>query len=239
MTKFLSVFFSTAAFAGATLLSGCAGLSLQHPVAAADLARAHQFGVVSAFGDTVNGRLVGITAFGNEGFTAPVPQWGIDLDAAVQAARLLATGGRFKAVPLDRSAYTGAALSGDAPAPALWDAAARQGIDTLVVLQPDVYDEYPFFPAGVGIYEHAIPLQGSGCIYTAFSVHVYDVGTRKPLAWEWAGDAPCAFGEKAELPFKKSLDAYSPAEQALLRQRIAQRVNNGLVYALQGLGLVQ
>lgn len=240
MPKLISTLASAALLAGAALLSGCATTSLQHPVAADDLAAARQLGVYSAFGETVSGRLVGLTAFGNEGFTAWMPQWGIDRDAAMRAALLLASGGRFKAVPVDHSAVAAApALNGGAPAPALWEAAARQHIDTLVVLQPDVYDDFPFFPAGVGLYEHAIPLQASGCVYAAFSVHVYDVATRRPLAWEWAGDAPCAFGRKAELPFKKSLDAYAPAEQALLRQRITERVDDGLGYALEKLGLTR
>lgn len=237
MPKFLSAVFGAGLFAGAALLAGCATTSLQHPVAGADLARARQLGVFSAFGDTVNGRLVGLTAFGNAGFTAWTPQWGVDRDAAMQAAQLLASGGRFRAVPVDRSAVPGTPLNDGAPTAALWETAARQGIDTLVVLQPDVYDEFPFFPAGVGLYEHAVPMQASGCIYSAFSVHVYDVAARKPLAWEWAGNAPCEFGRKAELPFKKSLDAYAPAEQALLRQRITERVDDGLAYALEKLGM--
>lgn len=224
------------------VLAGCAGAgaNLQRPVPAADLGKTHAIGVFSNIGDTVNGRLVGLTAFGNESFTAWTPQWGIDRDAAVEATRLLATTARWRITPLERGAVATAPLQdGGAPSPALWDAAARQGDDTLVVLAPDVYDDYPFFPGGVGLYEHAIPTQRSGCVYAAFSVHVYDVATRRELAWEWGGNAPCGFGQKAELPFRKTLDAYAPPEQALLRKRIAERVGDGLDYALVRLGMVR
>jgi hypothetical protein len=224
------------ALAVTAFLSGCAALDMRRPVDREDMARVKRVGVVSAIGDTLYGVSVGTTVFGNSNFSAPIADWNLDASAMALAVEILKSNGRFEAAALDRAAYTGPQLMAD-HGKLVWDLAASQGFDTLVILFPSVSDNYRFFQPGVGIFERTFFGLTKRCLYAAYIAEVDEVATRKRIAWQWGGDsdAPCHFGSEERLIFRQKYDAYSDAEKQMLRQGIEARLSESLRMSLDKL----
>jgi hypothetical protein len=212
---------------------------LKRPVATENIARIKRVGVTSFLGDTVYGISLGTTSFNYAEFSAPVPDWKIDETAISQALAILRRGGRFQAAALDRTSYDTEGLLADG-AKLLWEQAASQGFDTLVVVLPAVSESFRVFKPGYGIFERAFLSISHRCLYAAYEVDVYDVAARKRIAWQWGGDegTPCLADSEQRLPFKARFDDYSVAEKRAMREGIEARIAETLAKALNKLELV-
>lgn len=222
----------------AAVLGGCATPDVKRPVAREEAARIKKIGVASFLGDTVYGISVGTTAFSNAEFSAAVPDWKVDSYAVSQALAILGRDGRFAATALNRSSYSEDQLAAD-KGKLLWDLAASQGIDTLVILSASVSDRFQVFKPGYGIFERAFLGISHRCLYAAYQVDVYDVAARKRSAWQWGGDddTPCQADSEQRLPFKPKFEAYSDTEQQAMREGIEARIAESLDSALNKLEL--
>lgn len=227
---------SVVALVAALSLAGCGAMNLKRSVADEDLKKTRRVGVVSALGDTFNGVYVGTTVFTNKTFTAAVPEWSVDKYAVGEAIALLRGNGRFESAELDRTGLSSDQLRADG-GKRLWEAAEKQGFDKLVLVRPGVSDNFPFFTPGVGFYERSMFGLVQRCVYAAYVVDVYDVATRKPVAWEWGGGAPCAFGGDKQLVFKAKFDDYSAEEKQQIRQRLEAWIATSMKYSLETLTL--
>jgi hypothetical protein len=219
-------------------IAGCSTLDLQRPVARDDIAHIKKIGVASFLGDTVYGISMGTTAYNNEEFSAAVPDWKVDATAVSYALTILRGDGRFEAAPFDRSSYTGAQLGAD-NGKLFWDLVTAQGFDTLVILWPEVPDNFRVFKPGYGLFERSFLGLSNRCLYAAYRVEVDNVASRKVIAWEWGGDqgVPCLAGSENRLDFKAKFDDYSDAEKQAIREGIEARISETLGKALTTLGL--
>jgi hypothetical protein len=218
------------------LLSGCAALDLKRPLADDDLSATRRVGVVSALGTTFHGISIGTTVFNNTHFSAQVPEWGVDSLVVTKALAVLQTQRRFEAVALDRSALSDEQLRAD-QGKLLWEAAARQGVDRLVIVSPGVSSNYPHYQPSYGFFERSMFGSGRRCVYAAYTVQVYDVATHQSLAWEWGGPQPCNIGADNPLPFKDKFEDYSAEEKQQLRSRLEARLDESLRYAMDKLAV--
>lgn len=220
----------------AIAVSGCASLNIKRPVAEEDLSKTKRVGVVSILGNTFNGVSIGTTVFNNASFSAPVPEWSIDSYAASVALGLLRSNRRFESGALDRGNLSAEDARADG-GKRLWEAAEKQGFDKVLLVRPGVSDNYIQFRPGFGLYERSMLGSSRRCIYAAYVVDVYDVATRKPIAWEWGGGMPCLVGSDNGFAFKQKFDDYSTDEKQALRQRLEARITESLQYSLEKLSL--
>jgi hypothetical protein len=75
-----------------------AGL-FSHKVDPRDLVGLHRIAVLARLGDTFHASWVGVTAFNNKFFDAPVPDWGIDPFVQQVATEDLKAAGTYTAEP--------------------------------------------------------------------------------------------------------------------------------------------
>lgn len=221
----------------AITISGCAALNLKRPVAEEDIGKTKRIGVVSILGETFYGVSIGMTVFNNTYFSASVPEWHLDAFAASAATDLLRSNTRFESREMDR---TGLSIDQVRPndSKPMWEAAEKQGFDTLVILRPGVSDNHTFFKPGFGLFERSMFGSAKRCVYAAYIVDIYDVSKRKPIAWEWGGGMPCQLGSDNQFTFKGSFNDYSSEEKQAMRRRLEARMSESLRYSLEKLLLV-
>ncbi|HSS28464.1 MAG TPA: hypothetical protein VLL50_10970 [Usitatibacter sp.] len=198
-------------------------------------------------GDEFHGISIGTTVLNNTEFTAPVPEWQIDAEATRYAVEMLRENKGWESAPLDvrgvstkMTAYNAAWLTAKKPEPPIWDAARRQGFDTLVVVRPGVSENWHFFVPSYGVFERRVLGMGWGCVYAAFIVNVYEVASEKSVAWDWGGGEmgePCAGESNRDMHVRARFDDYSAEEKADLRKRVEARVLTSLHRALARLKL--
>jgi hypothetical protein len=224
------------ALASALTLAGCA--TGKPPVAdsaatgaAGGPARIKQIGVLSELGDDFHVVRMGFTNFQNLHYDATVSDWQIDEVATASALKLLSENDRIKAVAFDKSHLSPAQLASN-KSDALWQAAQRQGLDTLIIVRPSEISALKHFTPGVGLYERKMIGEGDRCIYTAYIVKVFDVNSRKELDSNWGGPAPCKVGADEQVPFKTEFTEYSAAEKDVMRKLMAARFDDTLAYTL-------
>ncbi len=217
-------------------LCACAAMDLKQTLSRDDLSRMRRLGVVSLLGDKVNGVLIGTTALNNKHFTAPVPDWNIDAYVQAQSLAILADSPRYAVGEVLHPDLDVEQLRAD-HARRLWEIAERQGFDTIVSVWPSVSENFPFFKAGYGIYDNYLLGLTHRCLYASYTVEVYDVASRRRIAWEWGGDAPCRMGVDGGLVFRDGFDDYTDAQKRLLREGVEARLAESLRYALAKLSL--
>lgn len=217
-------------------LCACAAMDLKQALSAADVARFHKVGVVSLLGDSVNGVYIGTTPLDSRRFTGAVPEWQIDRFVADQALGIIAAGGRVAAGRIDPAGTDLAGLRADR-ARRLWELARAQGFDTVVSVWPSVSENFPFFKPGYGLYDNSLLGQSRRCLFASYTVEVYDVASRRRIAWEWGGAAPCRMGADGGLVFLDGFDKYSDAQKQAMRTGIEARFAETLRYALVKLAL--
>ena len=234
-----------AAFVAAAALAGCSVLDLKRPVQPDDLPNVKRVAVVSRLGTTFHGVSIGTTAFNNSYFEARVPDWKVDEFAAAATVSLLRENPRLEAAELNVSPPwpeepDGPRFFASAETPdTVWQAATRGGFGTLIILKRGVSENNPHFRPGYGLYEHSFLGLGHECVYAGYIVRVYDVASRKSIGWEWGGGSPCGPREVGTPPpFRKSFDAYSSEEQALLQRLLRERITASLRYSLEMLHLL-
>lgn len=219
------------------MLAGCDTLNLRRSVSSDTLAKVHRVGVVSLMGDDFHGVTLGLTIFGNSSFLGEVPDWQVDHEANNRALADLSRNASFTAAALDVGNTSIKALTAD-DGRAIYDLAATQGFDTLVVIEPGVSSNYPYLPPGIGVFSSSVPLMTPRPMpYVGFTVVVINVAERKEKAWEWGGAAPFSF-EGGSVPMHESFGQFTSEEKSQLRERILTNLGRGIDYALEKLSLV-
>ena len=221
-------------------ISGCDTLDARRSISTEYQKQIARIGVVSSMGDEFQFIYVGMTVFSNAQHDANVASWNIEKVSAEQVVKMINGGGRFSAALLDRTGLDDQALSAD-HAKRAWELARLQGFDTLVVVLPNVSQNFARFVPGYGLMLHNLPLIDSKpCIYSAFTVEVMNVASQRRIAWEWGnGDrTPCEFPVKRTLDYRESMESYSSEEQKGMRDGVISRTENEIRYALRELNLV-
>lgn len=214
-------------------LSGC-GSIIKAPVSRDELARINNVGVAAVFDDQFHGRHVGWTVFGNEKFDIDVPQWDVNKLAQTRAIEALQQGNPKLHVQAVQVPDVDA-LRADSGI-SWFSKAQQQGLDTIVLLRPSVSDNFPFFAPGVGIFSSR---SNTTCIYTAYVVEVYDVATRKRIAWEWGANPPCNLGAgDPGVQFRSDASQYSEADKEAMRKLVDAKFVQTLPVALQDVHLI-
>ena len=192
-----------------TTLTACGGLGIKRPVATEDLPKIKRVGVASWLGDTFYGISIGTTVFNNEYFSATVPDWEVDKIAVGKTLAMLRASKSFESAAFDRSGVSVELLKSDGKKQ-LWDAARRQGFDTLVILFPQVSGNAQFFKPGFGLFERSMFGSSRRCVYAGYTLEVYEVNSGSALGWEWGGgdSIPCVLGSDNDLPFRAKFDDY-------------------------------
>ena len=225
----------TAAALIVAMLTACS--VMKRPVAEEDLVKTKRVGVVSILGDTFHGISIGTMVFNNAYFQAPVADWNVDKYATTTALGLLRSTTQFESVEMDRGQLSLEKIQAD-KGQQLWAAAEKQGFDKVVIIRPGVSSNFPHFRPGFGLMERSLLGAGRRCMYAAYVVDVYEVASRKEVAWEWGGYEPCRIGGDNEIAFKAKFDDYSPAEQQAMRKKLEMRIAETLRYSLTKLALV-
>jgi hypothetical protein len=219
-------------------LSGCAALNIKRGLADDDLQSTKRIGVVSLLGDTFHRVSIGMTVFNNTKYSSPVPDWKIDSYTSRQALDLLGSNTRFTSSLVDRTSMPKEQLAKE-DEKKFWEAATQQGFDRLLIIRPSVSDNNAFFQPGFGIFERSVFGTNRRCVYAAYVVEVYDVASRKPIAWQWGGSEPCELGRDTDVPLRPNYSDYSAAELATIRKRLEARIDESLRYTLTKLSLIQ
>jgi len=215
------------------LLSACS--TMRRPVSQEDVSKINKIGVASTLGSTLHGISIGTTVFNNSSFNAPVPEWQIDKYMVTHAIKDLTRGTRYKSVValnLDVNAND----MWDNNGKSLWDAARAQGLDTVVIFQRGVSDNFPFFIPGYGLFERSFLGTGHRCVYAAYVATVYNVTTHDQMAWQWGGEMPCE--KHIDLSMKANFNDYSASEKSLIHQQLEIRLDETLLYSLRKLALI-
>lgn len=216
-------------------LAACAAIDLKRPLAPGDIARFHRVAVVSLLADNAQFIAVGPTVLNDRRYTAPVPDWGVDAQAEARLLALLRAQAGIAAAVLDHPRDTVAQLRAE-HAQRVWDLARAQGFDTVVSVWPSLSENFPLFRPGYGYIDRNLLGRDHQCLYAAFTVEVYDVATRRRIAWEWGGDAPCDLEAVMDLPVRARFEDYSAAERQQMRAGVLERIATGLDYAIARLG---
>jgi hypothetical protein len=160
------------------LLAGCA----IKPVSPEKTAGIRTIGVISALGDEITLKKIGITVFGNDEKTAPVESWKIDESVVRRVSGLL--GKRFSVRPVtcDRSAFR-AADTFDKIGEIVRTQAAPQGLDAYVVVTRagSQVGESNQYIRGVGVLHASSLIADYVDIYALYLITVVDGRDFKPL----------------------------------------------------------
>jgi hypothetical protein len=205
------------------------------------LEKAKTFGVVSLIGDSFHESRMGMTVFGNSGFSAPVPDWHVEEFAAQRTLALLRSHGRFQAVALERSGISSDELLRD-DRRQLWDLAQRQGVDALVAIVPKAMLVAPHIGIGpgYGIFDKDSPKGPSHCVYFLVEIELLDVALHQRKAGQ-AIHADCHGSDQLgdeEIAFRDSFDGYTDAEKWQIRHLLETRIASSVREALAALHLL-
>jgi hypothetical protein len=185
-----------------------------------------QIGVVSALGNTFNNISIGTTVFGNKISTATVPDWKIDEFATQRiVTTLLARGRLAPAAPSADAAQIEALYREGKPEeiePArVLEFAKAQGWPLVLVVHRVHYENTPFHVGGYGVFSRKTFGLEQKCAYSLFMVTVWNVVTRKDIAFRWG--EPCLGGDK-DLIVRPTFADYSAEEQSAIRDNIQRRL---------------
>lgn len=189
--------------------------------------------VASTLGTKFHGIHIGTTAFSNQRYDADVAAGRVDEKAEQVAASLLSRDGKRVAKPLGGS-FKATDLSG------MIAAAKSVGADTLVIVQPSGYSNQPEFAGGYGYAQRTFLGYSRQCIYSLFTLDVYDVASGKRTAVEWGFSpwegVPC-YGADKKIPWREDFASFTAEEQAGLRAEIVQSIEINVATGVQRLGL--
>lgn len=214
-------------------LAGCA--TIDRTVDTSDRAGISRIGVTSALSESMNHDFVGTLVFENQRNEIPVPQWDMRGFAERTLARYLeekvsgVEAAQIDVGDADRKTFAAA------PDKVL-RMAEEQGFDTAAIIFPSRYSNFPYVEAGYGIYRRSMLGLSQTCAYQQTVVHIYDVASRKRLAWEWgfnSWDGPCGpTGVQWQMPPA----LFSEDQMTFLRADIERRFDEGLERAVRKLG---
>ncbi len=196
------------------LLTACAG-----PMQLNDLASTKRMGVVSDLGTTFHLSTAGTTVFTNRYAKGETEEWQVNKFAREAVVSYLSRGRPFGTASLDVAGLPTAKLSFVDSSP-LWEAAMAQGFDRLVVIQAAEQSVFPNMPPGYGLYERLLLGSRRTCVYASLKVTIYDVSTRKSLAWDLGDIYPCLRESLNVFTVKDNFSAYSESEKVELRLQV-------------------
>ena len=228
--------------AAAALQSACA--FGPRSIEATTLSSVKRVGVVSVLGDDFNGVKVGITVFGNQGFSGKVPDWRIDEYIERRAEELLSP--KMRASTLTGSSLNAATLDRKQPLKALLEMAQSQGFDTVFLVSPQRSDNFPFHRPPYGLHDRklgSIPelpglksvSLGGRCVYAMYKVQLIDVKSQKELAMQWGGREPCVQDADNDLFFATRFEHYNESQRSQLRARLIRQIDQSLATAIAGI----
>ena len=218
------------------LISGCASLDLKRSADANATASTQKIGTVSVLGDTFTGTSIGTTILTNTEFLGNVPEWGVDNFISQYAYESIKQTGKFPVALLEKNGLSNVDLRKNENRK-LFELAAAQGMDTLVVAYPTVSSNYPHFKPGFGLHEHNFFGLSKRCVYAGFAIAVLKVGANKTSGWEWGGPMPCDPHADKDIPYKKSFNDYTEAEKVDMKGRLERRIKYAVDYAIGRLKL--
>jgi len=207
------------------------------------LSGVQKIAVFSRLGDSFHGRWVGVTAFNNKFFDAPVPDWAIEpfiqqsvketlsADAMPRSAEALDTSGLDLKVLYTKS---GAVTFSNEVVGTLLDQARKQGADALLVIEMAGWGgPYQFESAGFGVFRNPF----GGCIYTAFMATVFRTDSGK-RAGSTAEPPPCVSSKTDSFEVKATWDEYSPEQKTAFETAVKQKIRERLTIQFRHLGLI-
>jgi hypothetical protein len=223
--------------AAALALGACAAMDLKQSLTEQERSAMHKVGVVSLLGDKVNGVFVGTTPLNNQHFAAPVAHWNIDAFVVAQIVQLLGQpGAHFAVGEIAHPGLDADALRADR-ARLLWETAQSQGFDTVVSVWPTVSENFPFFKPGYGLYDNTLLGHSHRCLYASYTVEIYDVASRRRLAWEWGGESPCHLEDEGGIAYRDGFDNFTEPQKRAILAGVQARIAQSLPYALNHLDL--
>lgn len=125
----------------------------------------------------------------------------------------------------------------------LFTRAKEEGFDTLVVVDPSAYDNARLLEPPYGYFErNLVGAQLQHCIYSLFTVDVFDVNAKKRIAWEWGFD-PTWEGicqeKNTSVEWKENFDQYTENEKDQMKHLVLKEIREGLQHAVPELNLLQ
>jgi hypothetical protein len=199
----------------------------------AELASIKRLGVVSLLGTTFQSNYWGPTVFQNKSAKGSVADWQIDRSATELTLSTMTKRPGLIVTALDRGASTSEELMAES-GKLSWERAEQQGLDHILTIYPGTYNEQ--YPPGYGYqerYQFNINLK---CIYAAYAINLYEVKTRRKVAWRWGGKTLCA-KYQGPVAFKESFADYSTEEKEQLKTAVLKHLSASIPQTLGGLSL--
>jgi hypothetical protein len=205
---------------------------------AGDVSRAmfppKRVGIVSLLGDTFHGFGMGLTRFNNVDYSPQVPDWNMDDTTTGFLLKALSDRGSA-AEPLDirpqhAQDFFLKGRPDDPDVKRLRQLAEEQHFDTLifVICAPDAHAPTP---PGYGLFEQGAFGIHNVFPYADFRMTALDVASGKDL---FSKHSYATEGKpRKDIPWKETLDQYSPEEKALIRQGIEDHIHNELTRMLE------
>jgi hypothetical protein len=195
-----------------TALTSCA---LPGKIKSTEMNAVRKIAVVSELGNTFKGSFTATTIIGNKNFKADVSDWQVD---AVLVETAIST--------LQRTGRTAFALPASDVKPDIQqqlESARVNGADSLILVSPSRYDNQADFPEGYGLHRRKIFHIDKTCVYSLFTVKIYNTTTGKPIGWTWSfpvshGTISCTEG--ADIVWKDDFSKFTVEERKNLRRSI-------------------
>lgn len=191
-------------------------------------------GIVSLLGDTFHGFGMGLTRFNNVDYSPQVPDWNIDNTTTDFLLTALSDRGSV-AEPLDIRPQHAQDffLKGHPDDPDLQrlrQLADEQHFDTLILVvgAPDAHAPTP---PGYGLFEQGAFGIHNVIPYADFRMTVLDVASGKDIFTKHSYGTEGK--PRKDIPWKATLDEYSPEEKALIRAGIEDHIHNELTRMLE------
>jgi len=197
-------------------------------LSAVDASQLKRVAVVSVLGDTLRARQVGLTAFGNKSFDAPIPDWALDADVRALIQEQIIASGTIKGVvePLVASTSDRKVIL----------ALAREGsFDAVVAALPEEDANDRFLAPGPGtMYKSALGLnQLRAC--DGMVVRIWRVSDGKQIGYSHPDQ--CTRLPIAAVWHDKWID-YTDAEKHTTLELIQSFVHQQITMALSDLRLL-
>lgn len=208
-----------------------------------DAAGIHKVAVLSCLGDTLYVDSIGLTAFNNKGFQAPVPQWNMDSSITEHVTEMMRLRGRWPAEALNIGfeqlgwhqfgGYSGFSHEGRHR---MVEQARAQGADAVLVVCREENPHDSHVKAGFGLYSHSLLGKEHQSLLASYYVMILGVPSDKVLAQQHPDPL---VPQKTALPMRASWELYTPEEQAGLESDLRKFIYSGLDQALETMNVLR
>ena len=152
------------------------------PLSADDAAQIKHLAVVSALGDTLHGRQIGLTAIGNKAFDALIPEWGLDSRSAAYLQEKIVASGKI-------NGDVESVVASTSEQKAILAVARAGGFDTIAALLPYQNPHDQLLAPGPGLLRRKLP--GVDKLYACNSMvmRIFRVADGKQIGYAFVD--PC------------------------------------------------